>query len=114
MLEIIRAAIIVVCVCRYYSANSLNEYIEGNLMYPGGDTNTTGGLEMTKDKVIGQAGDREPVRNVVVVITDGIPTFPKPNPRCLYCCWVHETNDLATLCVCCILSDNGLSTWPTC
>ncbi|ELU04000.1 hypothetical protein CAPTEDRAFT_198253 [Capitella teleta] len=65
----------------YYSADSMNEYIKGNLTYPGGDTNTTGGLEMTKDKVIGQAGDRETVRNVVVVITDGFPTFPKPNPR---------------------------------
>ena len=68
-------------VFRFYSANGFNDYITSNLRYPGGDTNTTAGLELTKDNVYGRSGDRQDKRNVVVIITDGIPTFPRPNPR---------------------------------
>ena len=61
--------------------DSMNNFIETNLKYPGGDTNTTGALEMAKDRIFGQAGDRNEIPNVSVLLTDGIPTYPLPNPR---------------------------------
>ena len=36
---------------------------------------------MALRQIFGQDGDRSDVINVVVVVTDGIPTFPQPNPR---------------------------------
>lgn len=67
--------------CRYYNAEDLNGYIEENLVYPGGDTHTTGGLEMAKSKLFGQPGDRPNIRDVIILLTDGIPTLPEPNPK---------------------------------
>ena len=53
-------------------------YISSSLDYPGGNTATMDGLDMARTEVFGQAGDRSDVRNVAVVITDGIPTIPDP------------------------------------
>jgi Mg-chelatase subunit ChlD len=59
----------------------LVDFIKAQLSYPGGDTNTTGALEMAKNRMYGTDGDRAEVSNVVVLLTDGIPTYPQPNPR---------------------------------
>lgn len=56
-------------------------FLAEDLYYPGGDTNTTGGLEMALQRMYGQSGDRRDIKNVVVLITDGIPTYPEPEPR---------------------------------
>lgn len=56
-------------------------FIQRNLMYPGGDTNTTGAFEVVQNHIFGQRGDREGIRDVLVMLTDGIPTFPEPNPK---------------------------------
>jgi len=47
-----------------------------NIQYLGGDTNTTGGLRLMRTEVFNSAnGDRSDVRNVAVLITDGIPNL---------------------------------------
>ena len=48
------------------------------LNYPDGATNTVEGLNKTRMDVLGQAGDRSNVQNVVIVVTDGLPTRPTP------------------------------------
>jgi Mg-chelatase subunit ChlD len=46
-----------------------------NIQYLGGNTNTTGGLRLMRLQVFNPAnGDRPEVPNVVILITDGIPT----------------------------------------
>lgn len=45
-----------------------------NLRYPGGTTDTTGGLWMTRTRVFNVAGDRPFVNNTAIIITDGVPT----------------------------------------
>ncbi len=50
-----------------------------NLQYRGGTTSTNAALNQTINEVFGEEGDRANVRNVVIVITDGVP-FP-PNLR---------------------------------
>jgi len=46
-----------------------------NIPYCGGNTNTTGGLRLTRTEVFNSAnGDRPDVPNVIVLITDGNPT----------------------------------------
>ena len=43
--------------------------------YKGGNTNTTGGLRLMRQECFNTAnGDRPNVRNVAILITDGIPT----------------------------------------
>jgi len=46
-----------------------------SIPYCGGNTNTTGGLRLTRTEIFNTAkGDRPRVLNVIVLITDGIPT----------------------------------------
>ena len=46
-----------------------------NIPYVGGNTNTTGGLRLMRQECFNRAnGDRPDVRNVAILITDGIPT----------------------------------------
>jgi len=43
--------------------------------YVGGNTNTTGGMRLMRQECFNRAnGDRPDVRNVAILITDGIPT----------------------------------------
>jgi len=43
--------------------------------YVGGNTNTTGGMRLMRQECFNRAhGDRPAVRNVAILITDGIPT----------------------------------------
>ena len=43
--------------------------------YVGGNTNTTGGVRLMRQQIFKRAnGDRQDVRNVAILITDGIPT----------------------------------------
>jgi Mg-chelatase subunit ChlD len=67
-----------------YDAEQMVAFIKQQLMYPGGDTNTEGGLEMALNQILGQSGDREDVNNVVVVITDGVPTRPTDTTTARY------------------------------
>jgi len=47
----------------------------GNIQYLGGNTNTTGALRLMRTEIFNAAnGDRPDVPNVVILITDGIPT----------------------------------------
>jgi uncharacterized protein YegL len=43
--------------------------------YQGGDTNTALGLRRVRDDVLGSSGNRNAVRDVVIVLTDGHPTL---------------------------------------
>ena len=46
-----------------------------NIVYVGGNTNTTGGLRLMRTEIFNTAnGDRSHVPNVAILITDGIPT----------------------------------------
>ena len=45
-----------------------------NLPYPGGTTDTAGGLHMMRTQVFGVDGDRPYVNNTAIIITDGQPT----------------------------------------
>ena len=46
-----------------------------NIQYLGGNTNTTGGLRLMRQALFNrECGDRPNVPNVVILITDGIPT----------------------------------------
>ena len=51
-----------------------------NISYCNENTNTTGGLRLTRTEVFNTAnGDREDVPNVIVLLTDGNPTREKNN-----------------------------------
>ena len=52
------------------------DFIQNNLDYPGGNTATKDGLDTARTQVFGGTGDRSSARNVVVLVTDGIPTLP--------------------------------------
>lgn len=65
----------------FYNANDMVAFIKQNLTYAGGDTNTTGGLDVALNVILNQDGDRRSMRDVIILLTDGIPTFPEPNPR---------------------------------
>ena len=55
----------------YWERPRIKEAIQ-RLPYTGGNTNTTGGLRVARQKVLtSQRGDRPDVRNVVVLVTDG-------------------------------------------
>jgi hypothetical protein len=71
---------------------SLVDLIGEQLQYPGGDTNLTMALEIAMNEMYGSAGDRRDIPNVVVVITDGIPTFPKPSPRYVFVSFIGRIN----------------------
>jgi len=46
-----------------------------NIAYLGGNTNTTGGLRLARTEIFNAAnGDRLDIPNVIILITDGIPT----------------------------------------
>ena len=46
-----------------------------NMAYPGGQADMTGGLRLTRTQVFNKTnGDRSQVRNVAILLTDGIPT----------------------------------------
>ena len=64
---------------RFNTATDIENYISANLNYPGGNTATKDGLDTSRTQVFSQPGDRATIRNVVVVITDGIPTLPEPD-----------------------------------
>jgi len=51
-----------------------------NLPYPGGTTDTAGGLHMMRTQVFGVDGDRPYVNNTAIIITDGQPTDPNAVP----------------------------------
>jgi len=45
------------------------------MAYPGGQTDVTGGLQLMRTQVFNETnGDRSHVRNVAILLTDGIPT----------------------------------------
>ena len=65
---------------RYTDSTSLGNWITTNLIYPDGGTATAAGLTQAINDVLnGRRGDRSNIDNVVVIITDGIPTIPSPN-----------------------------------
>lgn len=51
-----------------------------NLRYPGGTTDTTGGLHMMRTQMFNVAGDRPFVNNTAIIITDGRPTVMETVP----------------------------------
>lgn len=51
-----------------------------NLRYPGGTTDTTGGLRMMRTQTFNVAGDRPFVNNTAIIITDGVPTVMETVP----------------------------------
>ena len=51
-----------------------------NLPYPGGQTDTAGGLHMMRTQVFSVDGDRPFVNNTAIIITDGLPTDPSSVP----------------------------------
>ena len=58
----------------YTALSSLVSAVRG-IQYLGGNTNTTGGLRLTRTEIFNTAnGDRRRVPNVIVLITDGVPT----------------------------------------
>jgi len=58
----------------YTALSSLVSAVRG-IQYFGGNTNTTGGLRLTRTEIFNTAnGDRRRVPNVIVLITDGNPT----------------------------------------
>jgi len=58
----------------YTALSSLVSAVRG-IQYFGGNTNTTGGLRLTRTEIFNTAnGDRRRVPNVIVLITDGVPT----------------------------------------
>jgi len=58
----------------YTEVSSLVDAVRG-IQYFGGNTNTTGGLRLTRTEIFNTAnGDRRRVPNVIVLITDGNPT----------------------------------------
>jgi len=58
----------------YTEVSSLVDAVRG-IRYLGGNTNTTGGLRLTRTEIFNTAnGDRRRVPNVIVLITDGNPT----------------------------------------
>jgi len=47
-----------------------------NMLYLDGSTNTTGGLRLMRTEIFNvDNGDRKDVRNVAILITDGVPTL---------------------------------------
>jgi|SRR6218665_298749 len=64
---------------RYTSKAELMNAIQ-NLPYPGGTTDTAGGLHMMRTQVFSVAGDRPDVNNTAIIITDGQPTDPNAVP----------------------------------
>ncbi len=56
----------------YQRAEDLEEAI-ATLEYPGGNTDTYGGISVTIDEIFNGRGDRASVRNVIMIITDGFP-----------------------------------------
>ncbi len=69
---------------RYTDSNVLAQWITSNLIYPDGSTFTSGGINQALNDVLGKRGDRSNVQNIVIVITDGIPTIPEPNSNARY------------------------------
>jgi len=49
-----------------------------NLNYLDGATNTPDGLKLVREQIFNSPGDRPGVQNVVIVVTDGVPTRPTP------------------------------------
>jgi len=64
---------------RYTSKAELIDAIQ-NLPYPGGTTDTAGGLHMMRTQVFSADGDRPFVNNTAIIITDGLPTDPSAVP----------------------------------
>jgi len=63
----------------YYSSQELLEKGINQIVYKGGNTNTTGALRVARQEVMTvAAGDRPEVNNIVILITDGIPTREAP------------------------------------
>lgn len=59
---------------RYTNAVDMEDAIQ-NMNFPNGRTNTSGGLRtLRQDIFVSANGDRPNVRNVVIVMTDGVPT----------------------------------------
>ena len=46
----------------------------------GGMTNLIGGLNLVRTRMFGSQGDRPNVDNMLIVITDGVPTIGGPPP----------------------------------
>ena len=42
--------------------------------FPAGWTNTADAFAMARTQIFGQAGDRDSADNMVIIITDGVPT----------------------------------------
>lgn len=51
-----------------------------NLPYPGGQTDTAGGVRVMRTQVFNVEGDRPFVNNTAIIITDGLPTDPSAVP----------------------------------
>ena len=64
---------------RYTNKAELVNAIQ-NLPYPGGETDTAGGLHLMRTQVFNVEGDRPFVNNTAIIITDGIPTVPSAVP----------------------------------
>src|SRR6218665_3218513 len=64
---------------RYTNKTELIKAIQ-SLPYPGGTTDTAGGLHMMRTQVFSVNGDRSFVNNTAIVITDGQPTDPSAVP----------------------------------
>lgn len=64
---------------RYTTKAELVDAIH-NLPYPGGETDTAGGLRMMRTQVFNVEGDRPFANNTCIIITDGLPTVPSAVP----------------------------------
>ena len=67
-------ASVYVYLCNFTNSELLITQVR-QLPYCGGNTNTTGGLRLTLNDVLNEAScDRPDVPNLIILITDGIPT----------------------------------------
>ena len=83
------------------------------IKYRGGNTNTTGGLrEMRVNVFAPKGGDRKNIRDLIILITDGVPTREvgaTPSPAERHVVWAFSLSSLCCLFVMPFSGDHTLS-----